>query len=213
MPTLLLVDDHAMLRGGLREALAKRPGFTIAGESSTGRDAMEKARELRPEVILMDVHLPDTSGVETSRQILEECPETKIIIVSSDAGRSLVDEALKIGVGGYVAKTGSVEEVILAIESVLAGKLYLSPDVSGGILGDYKRSLSGLEPQKPLLSQRDIHLLRLIAEGHRNKEISAEMKVSVKSVEAYRSRLMKKLACASSAELVRYAVREGISKA
>ncbi len=202
-----------MLRGGLRETLARRPGFTIVGEASTGADAVGKARVLKPEIILMDVYMPDMNGVEASRQILEECPETKIIIVSSDTGRSLVDEALKIGVCGYIAKTGSVEEVMLAIESVLAGKLYLSPDVSGGILGDYKRSLSGLEPPKPLLSTRDIHLLRLIAEGHRNKEISAEMNVSVKSVEAYRSRLMKKLACASSAELVRYAVREGIFKA
>jgi DNA-binding NarL/FixJ family response regulator len=161
----------------------------------------------------MDIHLPDMNGIEVSRHILNGQPGIKIIVFSSDTVRTLVDEALQIGVCGYLPKSSSVEELIMAIESVMAGKLYLSPEVSGDILADYRKSLrSDAQPLKPLLSEREKHLLRLIAEGRRNKEISAELGVSIKSVEAYRSRLMKKLGCSSSAELVRYAVRQGIAE-
>ena len=209
----VLVDDHTMLRSGLRLALAQQPQLDVVGEASTGAQAVSLIDTILPDLVLMDVHLPDANGVELSREILGRHPTIKILIFSSDAARELVDEALQAGACGYLSKSGSVDELLTAIDSVMAGKLYLSPEVSGDILTDYRRALQGgTAPTKPLLSDREKHLLRLVAEGRRNKEISSELGLSIKSVEAYRSRLMKKLNCASSAELVRYAVREGIAK-
>lgn len=208
--TVLLADDHAMLRSGLRQTLSQQDNLELVGEASTGSSALKLARELKPDLILMDVHMPEMDGIEASRQILSELPATKIIIFSSDAARALVDEALQVGVCGYLPKEGAVEELLHAIGLVMAGKLYLSPEVSGDILTDYRKSLQG--EGEPSLSDREKHLLRLVAEGRRNKEISAELNLGIKSIEAYRARLMKKLGCSSSAELVRYAVREGIAK-
>ncbi len=207
---VLLADDHAMLRSGLRQTLSQQDNLELIGEASTGLSALKLARELQPNLILMDVHMPDMNGIEASRQILKELPGTKIIIFSSDAVRALVDEALQVGVCGYLPKAGNVEELLHAIDLVMAGKLYLSPEVSAAILTDYRKGLQ--DEGEPSLSDREKHLLRLVAEGRRNKEISAELNLGIKSIEAYRARLMKKLGCSSSAELVRYAVREGIAK-
>jgi DNA-binding NarL/FixJ family response regulator len=209
----LIVDDHTMLRRGLVQALAPHDRLEVVGEASSGAQAIALAEQHKPELVLMDVHLPDANGIELSRQILANHPAIKIIVFSSDVARPLVDEALQIGVCGYLSKSGSVDELLTAIDSVMDGKLYLSPEVSGDILSDYRRTLQGdTEPAKPELTEREKQLLRLVAEGRRNKEISAELDLSIKSIEAYRSRLMKKLNCSSSAELVRYAVREGIAK-
>lgn len=210
---LLVVDDHVMLRRGLRESLSRQSSLEVVGEAWTGAMAIQLAEELKPDLVLMDVHLPDMNGINASRTILGDHPEIKIIIFSSDISRPLVDEALQAGVSAYLSKTSSVEEMMQAFEAVKADKLYLSSDVSGDILKDYQQGLlAETHSTKPLLSERDKRLLRLIAEGLRNKEISTELDIGVKAVEAYRSRLMKKLNCASSAELVRYAVREGIAK-
>ncbi len=210
---ILLVDDHVVLRSGLRQVLAQRPDLVLAGEASSGSQALELVRELGPDLVLLDIHLPDIDGVEVSRRILRDHPSVKVVIFSSDTARELVDELLEIGVCGYLSKTSTVEELIAAIDSVMAGKLYLSADVSGGILADYRKKLRNESaPEEPAVSDREKQLLKLVAEGRRNKEISAELNVSVKSVEAYRARLMKKLGCSSSAELVRYAVRAGIAR-
>jgi DNA-binding NarL/FixJ family response regulator len=210
---IILVDDHAMLRRGLRQALAQQERLEVVGEASGGAQALALADQLHPELVLMDVHLPDSNGIEVSRQLLARHPSIKVLIFSSDSARRLVDEALQIGVCGYLSKSGSLDELLTAIDSVMEGKLYLSPEMSGEILSDYRRSLhGGLVAARPEISEREKQLLRLVAEGRRNKEISAELKLSTKSVEAYRSRLMKRLNCASSAELVRYAIREGIAK-
>jgi DNA-binding NarL/FixJ family response regulator len=163
---------------------------------------------------IMDIHLPDMEGTEATRRLLKVHPSAKVLIFSSDPSRTLVDEALHAGACGYILKTGAVEELLDAIDTVMTGKLYLSRELSAGILEDYRKGLNEeAKPSKPLLSDRDKQLLRLITEGRRNKEIAVDLAVSVKSVEAFRSRLMKKVNCASVAELVRYAVREGIGPA
>jgi DNA-binding NarL/FixJ family response regulator len=209
---LLLVDDHPMLRHGLRQTVAQQPNLILAGEASTGVLALKMARELTPDLVVMDIHLPDMTGIEATRQMLGAQPSIKIVVFSSDTARALVDEALEAGVCGYILKSGAAEELIQAIGLVMQDKLYLSPEVSAGILEDYRRNLvEEPEPAKPVLSEREKQLLRLIAEGRRNKEIPVHMTLGVKSVEAYRSRLMKKLGCSCSAELVRYAIREGIA--
>ena len=209
---LLLVDDHAILRGGLRQFLAQQPDLVVTGEASNGGQALLLAAEVIPDIVLMDIHLPDMNGLEVSRKMLHEHPAIKIIIFSGDTTHSVVDEALRLGVCGYLSKTSAPEKVADAIASVMNGKLYLSPDVSSAILDGYRRGLSkGAEPAKPPLSEREKQLLRLVAEGQRNKQISNRMNITSRSVEVARSRLMKKLGCSSPAELVRYSVREGIA--
>jgi len=202
-----------MLLSGLRQTMAQHPHLTLVGEASTGVLALKLAGELAPDLIVMDIHLPDLNGIEVARQILQAQPSVKVVIFSSDTIRAVVDQALQAGVCGYVSKDSALDELMQAIEAVMAGKLYLSPDVSAGILEDHRRSLvEEFQPPKPELSEREKQLLRLVAEGRRNKEIAVQLSISPKSVEANRSRLMKKLGCNSSAELVRYAVREGIAE-
>lgn len=200
-----------MLRHGMRQALAQLPQLTLMGEASTAAEALKLTQELAPDLVVMDVHLPDLSGIEASRRIFASRPSTKVIIFSSDPARSLVNDALQAGVCGYVLKSGLVEELVHAIELVMEGKLYVSPELNTAILEDYRRNLSGeAASPKPILLAREREMLRFVAEGQRNKEIAGQLSISIKSVEAYRSRLMKKLGCSNSAELVRYAIREGI---
>jgi len=201
-----------MLREGLLQALAEQSNFTVVGEASTAKQALELAKGATPDVVVMDIHLPDLDGIEATRQMLNFLPAIKVVIFSSDADRARIDEALLAGVRGYLSKCSAVTELVRAIGLVMEGHLYLSPDVSAGVLEDYRKSLAEEpEPLKPFLSEREQQLLRLIAQGRRNKEIADHLVCTTKSVEAYRSRLMKKLDCSGSAELVRYAIREGIA--
>jgi len=209
---ILLVDDHTMTRNGLRLALGAQEICVVTGEAGTGGRALELVETLQPDLVLMDIHLPDISGMEISRRILAAQPGLKITIFSSDVSRAMVDKALKAGVCGYLSKSSSVEELLQAIQAVMAGKLYFSAEASGDILQEYSISLREGKEKSGLLSQHEKDLLRLVSNGLRNKEIASELEISSKSVEAYRSRLMKKLHCSSPAELVLYAVREGITR-
>lgn len=209
---LLLVDDHPLMRQGVRQEVARQAHLTLVGEASTGAQALKLAGELTPDLALMDVHLPDLNGLEVTRRLLKVLPAVKVLIFSSDADRALVDEAIEAGACGFLWKSSALEELTRAIDLVMEGRLYLSPEVSAGILEDYRRRLvAEPAPSKPVLSERETQLLRLIAAGRRNKEIAAQLALSVKSIEAGRSRLMAKLGCASAADLVRYAVREGMA--
>ncbi|MGO8697391.1 MAG: response regulator [Limisphaerales bacterium] len=208
---IFLVDDHGMLRSGLRHAITARPNMAIIGEASNGAIALKLIAELQPQLVIMDMHLPDMSGIELTRRILANWPAIKVTFFSGDANQSLVDEALEAGACGYVWKQGAAEELMTAIETVMAGRLYLSPEVNAAVLKEYRNSLGKKETAgKAAPTEREKQLLTLIAAGQRNKEIAAHLKISPKSVEAYRSRLMKKLNCPSTAELVRYAIREKI---
>lgn len=208
---IFLVDDHGMLRTGLRHAIAVRPNMTIVGESSHGGTALKLIADSNPDLIVMDIHLPDMSGIDLTRQVLGRTPMIKVIIFSGDAERAVVDKALEAGACGYVWKQGAADELMHAIETVMAGRLYLSPEVNAAVLQEYRDGLSKRQDSfKTLPSEREKKLLGLIADGQRNKEIATHLKISPKSAEAYRSRLMKKLKCPSTAELVRYAIREKI---
>ena len=210
---ILLVDDHPALRRGLSDAIARNTALTLVGEASTGASALRLAQDLVPDVIIMDIHLPDMNGIDVTEQILHAMPSLKIIIFSSEVSRPYIDKALQTGVCGYLSKRSALDELLQGIDLVLEGRLYLSSDVSAGILEDYQKSLLGeSEPQRAGLTERERELLRLVAQGQRNKEIADSLGISVKSVEANRSRLMQKLGCSNSAELVRYAIREGIAE-
>lgn len=211
---VLLVDGHPLLRNGLRHALTRLPKLHVVGEAGTGAEALKLAAKTNPELVLIDQHLPDTSGIELVRLLLGLEPDTKIILLSDDLERGLADEALRAGAWGYLDKQSTPEELLRAINLVIAGNLYLSTDIATAILEDYRRSLKkGIWFSKPLLSERETQVLRLVVEGRRNKEIASSLDISVKSIETYRLRLMKKTGCSSIAELVRYAIRERIAVA
>jgi DNA-binding NarL/FixJ family response regulator len=209
---LLLVDGHPMLRNGLRQAIAEQGRFTIVGEASSGELALKLAIQTKPDLVVMAFHLLKMDGFEATRQILSALPATKILIFSGATARAQVDEALQAGAHGYISKRSSVDELIRAIDVVMEGNFYLSPELGAAIVEDYQRKLVGEPgPAKPALSEREKQLLRLISAGRRNKEIATEMKLSTNSIETYRARLMKKAGCRSAAALVRYGIREGIA--
>jgi DNA-binding NarL/FixJ family response regulator len=210
---ILLVDNQQMARQGLQLLIAARPGLTVVGEASCARSAMEQIKASAPHVVLMATE-PAThaSSLESARPMLAKFPSLKIIALSSESELSFALQALHAGVSGYVVKKHGVEELFRAIHTVMDYDLYLSPEVSAAAIKGLMKSYLGQHPARAgvILSARERSLLQMIAGGKRNKEIAAEMKMSIKSVETYRFRLMKKLGCAGVAELVRYAIREGI---
>jgi len=211
MTKVLIVDDHPLMRQGLRRALEAQPDLAILAECSNGYEALQSVRQVAPDLVIMDVHLPDLSGIEVSRRILAERPNTKVIILSADSDRALVDTALQIGVCGYLLKSGVVEELARAVSMAMEGRLYLSPEVASIVLGDYRRMLvAGKPPMKPVLTERERQVLRYVAEGLQNKEVADRLNISPKAAERTRARIMDKLGYRSVAELTRYAIREGI---
>lgn len=200
-----------MVRRALRLMLQNSGEVEIAGEAGTGEEALRQARAAKPDIAVMDIHLPDFSGLEASRQLLREFPQLKIIILSGDVDTNSINEALQLGVSAYLLKTSAEEELQRAIKAVLEGRIYLCPDVNSVIIQNYQtlmREKSGVP--KPALSTRELEVLRLIAHGKQVKEIAAELEVGVRTVETFRRRLAKKLNLHGTAELTRYAIREGI---
>ncbi|MFT3784478.1 MAG: response regulator transcription factor [Nibricoccus sp.] len=207
--TILLVDDHAIVRQGVKMILEGEADFKVVGEASEKKEAVEKAAALQPKIIVMDLDLAGTDGLAASREILAAQPGSKVIILSAEASPESVQKALQVGVAGYVVKESVGEELIRAIRTVLSGRFYLCPEITTAVIR--AQNLQQSAPPIPLLTERDKELLRLISGGHRNKEIAEKLSLSIKSIEANRSKLMHKLGCTSAAELVRYAIREGIA--
>jgi len=208
---VVIVDDHPIFRRGLRDVLEHLPDMSVVGEGADGRTAIQTVRDAKPDLLIIDVHLPDQTGLEVSRRLLGEFPALKILVFSADASRRLVDEALQLGIVGYLMKANVTDELHRAIRLIMEGRLYLCPHIASQVVSDYKTLLSSLARQaKPLLNGRDQQVLRLLAEGRQNKEIAAQLQVSTKSVEKVRARLMDKLGCRNVAELTRYAIREGL---
>jgi DNA-binding NarL/FixJ family response regulator len=210
--SVVLVDDHRILREGLRLVLQKEPDLLVVGEASGVRDTLQCVRQAQPDVVVMDLHLPDGSGIDAARTILAERPQTRVLILSADSDLDQVREALQAGVRGYLLKDAAGDELVRAVRAVLANQVYLCPAVTAALVEDFTgNSRRPASAGKPPLSERELQVLKLVVEGLRNKEMAARLGVSVKTVETYRSRLMRKLGCASTAELVRSAVREGLA--
>lgn len=206
----LVVDDHPMVCSGMCQEISKRTGFEVVGYAQNAAAAFKLACELTPDLILMDVHLPDSDGVAATRQILSTLRDVKIVIYTADVDRIQVDNALQAGARGYVLKSTSVEELFRALDMIVAGRMYISPEISSGILEDYRAGLVEKDKASNVLTERDKHLLRLIATGATNKEIAGHLNVGLSSVETYRSRLKQKLSCQSTADLVKYAIANKI---
>lgn len=208
---ILLVDDHALLREGLRLLLSRMPGVASVDEAGSCPAALDQMAACPRDLLLMDLHMPGIDGIEGTRRVLARHPEVKIIILSGDAEGPVILDALRAGARAYVIKENSSEEIGRAIHAVIDGKGYLSPEVAGALARHCREAPLAPAPAAPQLSPQEKRLLLLVSQGKRNKEIAAELDVATKSVEAYRSRLMLKLGCSSPAELTRYAVREGIA--
>ncbi len=208
---ILLADDHRLFREGLRAILEQLPEFEIVGEANDGHEALAMAGKFTPDIILLDISMPNLNGIEVARRIAEVSPVTKVIILSMHLDQHYVTESLKAGARGYILKDSAVDELTTAIKNVIGGEIFLGNRVTGVVVSDYV----GLAKGKPasafsILSGREIEVLQLIAEGRSTKEIAADLNVSVKTIETHRKQIMDKLDIHSIAELTRYAIREGI---
>ena len=204
---ILIADDHALVRAGIRALLEKQPNMEVVAEASNGREAIEFVRQLQPDVVLMDISMPDLNGLEAVRQLVKEFPGTKSICLSMHADEEYVWHALQAGAAGYLVKGGSLVELDLAVNSVAGGGTYLSPEVSKHVISGYIRRATGARATSGNLTPRQREILQLIAEGKSTKQIGLLLKISVKTVESHRAQLMKRLDAKDVASLVRHALR------
>jgi len=209
---IVLAEDHTILREGLRALLTADPDFEIIGEAADGREAVRFVEKQIPDLILMDLSMPRMTGMDAIREIKKRYPQTKIIALTVHKTEEYLRTTLHAGADGYVLKDATRDELMMAIQSVLKGKTYLSPGVSGRVIEGY---LEGKESQMPpstlgLLSQREREVLKLIAEGYKNKEIATDLCISLKTVEKHRANLMKKLDLHNAAALTAYAIEQGL---
>lgn len=207
---VFVADDHAVLRDGLKALVNAQPDMEIVGEAENGQTTYEKAKELMPDVVLMDISMPGLNGVQATELLRRDCPGIKILVLTAYKDRGYLDRLLKVGASGFILKLSAAEELIGAIRLVADGRTYLDPQMVDRIAEGYVRSmtLKGEVRQRDLTS-REEEVLRLIARGYSNKEISAQLKIAVKTVESHKANLMQKLELRSRTEIVRYAVRQG----
>ncbi|MCX6134620.1 MAG: response regulator transcription factor [Ignavibacteriales bacterium] len=210
---LLLVDDHPIVREGIKSALAKKSNITVVGEASSGEEAMVKAKKLVPDVILMDINLPGMSGLEASRRLRKSVPASKILALTMHENREYVLEMSQLGARGYVFKDSSPSELFRAIELVHAGEFFFSPRASQQLLKSFLKGESRQDKRTAIdLSQREKDVLQLIAEGLRTKEVAKQLGVTDRTIETYRRRLMAKLSVHSIAGLIKHAIGRGLVK-
>ncbi len=208
---VLLVDDHALMREGLRAILGKERSLEVVGEAASGRDAVVLTRALRPDVVIMDVAMKDLNGIEATRQIRSETPEAKVVALSSHSDRRYVAAILAAGASGYVVKANAYDELRRAVHAATQGKSYLSAEVAGAVIETALAVSSPAGSAYAALSAREREVLQLLAEGHTSSEIGRHLHLSTSTVETHRRNLMGKLGIHSVAELTKYAVREGLT--
>ena len=210
---VILADDHQILREALRALLAKEPDITVVGEAGNGRQSVQLARTLHPDVVVMDVAMPDMNGIDATRKITSVAPGTRVIALSMHSDKRFVKEMLRAGASGYLLKDCAMEELVLAIHAVMAKKVYFSPAIAGIVADEFVRRSEDADAS-PLaaLSPREREVLQLLAEGHGAREIAGMIGVSVKTVETHRQHIMDKLDIHSIAELTKCAVREGLTR-
>ena len=212
MIRIVLADDHAVMRRGLRLVLLEQEDFQVVGEASDGREAVRLAETLQPDVMVLDISMPGLNGIEAARQISAKHPNTALVVLSMHSDEGYILRALKAGVRGYLLKESPESDFIQAIHCVSQGKAFFSPAVSRTLAEDYVRQSNerDIEDSYDLLTVREREILQLIAEGRSNKEVAATLNLSVYTVETHRSNVMNKLNLHSIPELILYAVRKGV---
>ncbi len=209
---ILLADDHKITREGLGSLINKQSDMEVVAEAENGRGAVVLAKELKPDVIIMDVSMPGLNGIEATKQILSESGNVKVIALSMHSDNLFVSEMLKSGASGYMLKDCAFEELDRAIREVVGGHTYLSPTISGVVVEDYVRKLNKSEAEESnLLSDREREVLQLLAEGQSTKQIGLKLFISAKTVETHRRQIMNKLDMYTVAELTKYAIRNGLT--
>ncbi len=206
---VLVADDHQILREGLVSLLAKA-GLTVVGEAADGRTVVQLARQLKPNVVIMDIAMPELNGIEATRQIVSEVPGVKIIALSMHADKHFVRGMLQAGASGYLLKYCASQELVQAIRAVLNHQMYLSPGITELVVEDFKAA-TGDTSAFSVLSPREREILQLYAEGKISREIAGTLHISLKTVEAYRRQIMEKMDFKSFADLIKYAIREGLT--
>ncbi|HEV3148453.1 MAG TPA: response regulator transcription factor [Chthoniobacterales bacterium] len=213
MTRVLLADDHALVRAGIRALMEKIPNVEVVGEAGTGRKALELVRSTLPNIVLMDIAMTELGGLEALPRITKDFPSVNVIILSAHANEEYVIRALREGASGYMLKDSATTELELAINSVIQGKVYLSPSISRTVIDDYLQRVSGAVSPLEQLTSRQREILQLIAEGKNTKEIAADLDISIKTVESHRLQLMDRLNIHDIPGLVRYAIRSGLVSA
>ena len=209
---ILLADDHRIMREGLRSLLEKQPDTEVIAEAENGRTTVQMSRRFKPDVVLMDIIMPDLNGIDATRQILAELPDIKVIALSMHADKKFVVEMLGAGASGYLLKDTAFEELGKALHTVVNNRTYLSPKIAGLMAEDYSPSSATKDSLvAPVLTNREREVIQLLAEGKTTKQIASLLNVSVKTVETHRKKIMDKLGTNSVAELTKYAIREGLT--
>jgi DNA-binding NarL/FixJ family response regulator len=208
---VLIVDDHAVVRAGIKLLLSREDDIDAVGEAGSGREAVFEARSLKPDVILMDVVMPDGSGLEVIPTVLREHPETKILVLSMQDDPRYVREAFAAGASGYVLKEAADVEVVSAVREVARGGRYVHPELGARLIA--ADAAAARQAEEDPLSDREREVLHLLALGHTNQEIAKQLFISVRTAETHRAHIMQKLRLSSRAELVRYAIAHGLLEA
>ncbi len=204
---VLLVDDHTIVRQGLKLILSAQPDLQVVGEAANGIEAVELAQKLKPDIVLMDVAMPELNGIDATRKMVEDNPRARVLVLSMHKEAVYVRKILRAGARGYILKDAIDTELLNAVRSVARGDGYVSPAVSGALLNDYRQNVT--DPID-LLSGREREVLQLIAEGKTNKEIATQLNLSVYTVDSHRGKIMEKLNLHSTGELVRFAMKRGL---
>jgi DNA-binding NarL/FixJ family response regulator len=208
---ILVVDDHAVVRRGVRSLLESHEGWEVCGEATNGRDAVEQSARLRPDVVVMDLSLPELNGLDATRQILKEAPGTEVLVLTMHQSEELARDVLQAGARGYLLKSDADENLIAAVDSLGQHKPFLTSTVTEFVLGDYVRRGDGAQDDLVLaVTAREREIIQLVAEGQSNKQAASTLNVSVKTIEAHRANIMRKLHLRSVSDLVRYAIRNKI---
>jgi DNA-binding NarL/FixJ family response regulator len=208
---IIITDDHRLIREGLRSLLESQ-GFQVVGEAEDGRSAVKLAKKLDPDAVIIDISMPGLNGIEATRQIHQEAPQVKVIVLSMRSDRRAVLAAFAAGASGYLLKEAAFEEMVVAIKVVLKGQTYLSPAIAHVVVRNSIEYWSAsAEPMGRGISSREREILQLVAEGRSSKEMAESLYVSVKTIETHRKQIMNKLNLHSIAELTKYAVREGVT--
>lgn len=209
---ILIADDHAVLRSGLRLLLNGQPDFEVVGEASTGEETVERAIALRPDVLLLDIAMPDLNGLEAARRIRQQAPDLRILVLTMYDDEAYLRQFLEMGAAGYLLKKAADTELVAAIRAVHRGESFLYPSLQGRLIDSYlKQPSAPTTPEgKDGLSPREVDVLRLVALGYTNQQVADELCIGVSTVETHRTRIMEKLGLRGRAQLVRYALARGL---
>jgi len=211
MIRVLLADDHAVVRDGLRALLEAQADIEVVGDAANGREVLRQARQLRPDVVVMDIAMPELNGVEATRQMRDACPTTQVLILSMHSTTEHIFRALQAGARGYLLKDSAGSEVVEAVRVVHAGRRYLSHKIAAAVVDDYIAERHQTSPLDSL-SRRERQILQLVAEGKSSAEIAAKLFLSPKTVDTYRSRMMHKLGVSDLPGLVKFAIQHGVTQ-